>query len=170
MSLNFKYKNFWFLWISVLVFTSDYISKLLIKNYFTLNREIAHINIVGDLFRLKFVKNYGAAFSFKFTQNNQLNRYLFIVIIIAACLFIVYLLLTSQKRIQNIAYSLVLGGAFGNLYDRIFYGYVVDFLDFDFPDIIMNRWAIFNLADTFIVVAIFFLAVDTIFFKGAKNE
>ena len=90
--------------------------------------------------------------------------------IILITLIIIFLLLTSLKKncknkIEVIGYSLVIGGALGNLSDRIRYGYVIDFLDFnifgfDFP--------IFNLADSFIVIGIFLILITN--FKEGRNS
>ncbi len=63
---------------------------------------------------------------------------------------------------------MILGGAFGNLIDRIFFGGVTDFIWWDFPDFIMERWPVFNIADSSIVVAICLLVVYYLFFREEK--
>lgn len=154
-----------YLWISFAVFFVDFISKYYVVKYFEKNTFLSYISVIGNFFRIKYVKNYGAAFSFKIGNNLEFNRYFFITVVFVACFFIIYLLLTSQKKIHFFAYTMILGGAIGNLFDRIKYGYVIDFLDFDFPDILMERWAVFNIADSFIVIAIMLLFFENIFYK-----
>ena len=74
--------------------------------------------------------------------------------------FIVYYILKQnpESKLERIGYSMILGGAVGNLFDRIIYGYVIDFLDFN---IFGYDYPIFNLADSFIFVGIVLLIIYT---------
>jgi len=83
----------------------------------------------------------------------------------------------SRTLLEKIAYSLIIGGAIGNLIDRVWLGSVTDFLDFDFFtinikrwDFYMDRWPIFNIADSSIVVAIFLMFIYIIFFENSRNS
>ncbi len=138
------------------LFIIDRISKILITNYFSLN---VKNKIINNLFYITYCKNEGAAFSI--LSGNTL----FLIFITFIILFIIYKNIKNKENISNlsiISYSLLLGGILGNLYDRIFYGYVIDFLDFI---IFKYNFAIFNLADTFIVIGAFMLLI----FEGSDK-
>jgi signal peptidase II len=158
-------KNFKWLWLSFAVIVLDQISKAVIRHFMT---EGQSIPILGKLFMLTYTQNTGAAFSLSL-GNPIVNRLFFIIITFIAVGFILYLLKQSQDNWQNVGLSLVIGGALGNVIDRIFLGSVTDFLDCDFPDFIMQRWPIFNIADSSIVIAICILAVYILFFEHKKN-
>jgi len=102
------------------------------------------------------VRNTGAAFgSFK-----SLGSSFFMIIAVAAIIFIVYLLM---KRVYNtLGLSLILGGAVGNLIDRILYGQVVDFIDFSIGS---YHWPAFNVADSSLTVGIIIILVTSVFRK-----
>jgi|WetSurMetagenome_2_1015567.scaffolds.fasta_scaffold248301_2 signal peptidase II len=158
-------KNFKWLWLSLSVIILDQISKAIIRHFMT---EGQSIPILGKFFMLTYTQNTGAAFSLSL-GNPSVNRVFFIIITFIAVGFILYLLNLSQSKWQNMGLALVVGGALGNVIDRIFLGSVTDFLDCDFPDIIMQRWPIFNLADSSIVIAICILAIYILFFEHKKN-
>ena len=80
---------------------------------------------------------------------------------------LIYAFIAQVAKYENKGYSFILGGAVGNLIDRIMYGYVIDFLDFK---IFGYDYPIFNLADTFIVVGVFILIVSSFREVGDKNE
>jgi signal peptidase II len=121
-------------------------------------------NQFKDTFMLIYVQNTGAAFSIGF-NSDLINRIFFICITFLAVFFIIYLLRHSQHRIQVIAFGFVLGGAFGNLIDRILYGGVTDFFSVDFPDFIMQRFPIFNVADSCIFIGVCLLICDMLCIK-----
>lgn len=107
------------------------------------------INIIGDFLKLDYVENYGAAFGI--LQNKKL---LFITITLGVIGFILYFIYKNYSYLSNtikIALALLIGGAIGNLLDRMRLGYVVDFISvrlgksYNFP--------VFNMADTFIVIS-----------------
>jgi len=133
---------------TILFIFIDQISKILISINFDLNQSI---NLINNFFSLTYVHNYGAAFSI-FSG----ARFLFIFITIIA-LNLIYMFFIKNKELKNfeiIIYSLLLGGIIGNLIDRVVFGYVIDFLDFT---IFNYDFAIFNLADSFIVVSVILL-------------
>ena len=94
---------------------------------------------LSSYFSLKFVANSGI--SFGIFKNNNL---IFVFLIILVIAFILYYY--NKERKYALAFNFLLAGAFGNLIDRIFRGYVIDFIDFKF-------WYVFNLADVFITAA-----------------
>ena len=142
-----------------ILFIIDQISKIIIMNNLKIN---SSIKIIKDFFYITYTKNQGAAFGI-------LNgKTIFIVLISLGVLaYLIFELFFHKKRnlYLDIGNSLLIGGLIGNLFDRIYYGYVRDFLDFIILD---YDFAIFNIADIFIVVGAF------IFFIGAllegKNE
>lgn len=146
--------------ISFIVIIIDFITKLIISNNLVMN---SSVEIIPNFFSLTYTHNYGGAWSI--FNNNTLAITIISFIVIMG---IIYYLLKNKvtKKIEVIGYSLLLGGAIGNLIDRIVYGYVIDFLDFyifkyDFP--------IFNVADIGIVVGIILLLVSMIL-EVYKND
>ena len=155
-----------FYWVSLIVIIFDQISKYIVRNSIEPG-EI--IKLSPKLIWLTLVQNTGAAFSFSF-GNPLLNRILFIIISTLAIAFIIYLSIKSKSRIEIISFALILGGAIGNLIDRILIGSVTDFIWCDFPDIIMTRWPIFNIADSSIVIAIGLMIISMLFQKEPRKE
>lgn len=123
----------------------DQISKGLINLFMDINQSVT---MISHFFNITYVHNTGAAFSIL-----EGNRWLLIIIAIIA-LNLVYQFFIKEKELKTyeiVIYSLLIAGIIGNLVDRILYGYVIDFLDFT---IFGYPFAIFNLADTFIVVSL----------------
>ena len=154
-----------YLFITIFIILLDQISKY----------EIRHLIGYGDVIKLtdKFlwltnVTNKGAAFSLSFGPD-ELNRVIFIVVSIITIFIISYIAYQSKSKMEITAFSLILGGAFGNLIDRIFNGGVTDFIYVDFPDIIMERWPVFNVADSSIVIALVLIIIESLFF-AKKTE
>lgn len=154
-----------FLKISALIIIFDQISKFIVR-HFMLNQSIP---VVGDFFRLTHVQNPGAAFSLSF-GSPFFNRIFFSVITFIMIFIIMFMLKKSKNILEKISFSLIIGGAVGNLIDRILLGSVTDFLDFDFPDFIMERWPIFNIADSAIVIAVILLLFYTIFLENKEKS
>lgn len=142
--------------ISLIVIIIDRILKVLVTNNFALN---VRNKIIDGFFYITNCHNEGAAFSL-FSGN-----VLFLIFITLIVLFLIYRTINKENinKIGILAYGLLLGGILGNLYDRIFYGYVIDYLDF----VIFNfNFAIFNLADMAIVIG----AILLIVFEGSDND
>lgn len=142
--------------ISLIVIIIDRILKVLVTNNFVLN---VRNKIIDGLFYITNCHNEGAAFSL-FSGN-----VLFLIFITLIVLFLIYRTINKENvnKIGILAYGLLLGGILGNLYDRIFYGYVIDYLDFV---IFKFNFAIFNLADAAIVIG----AILLIVFEGSDND
>ena len=108
--------------------------------------------------------NTGAAFSFLATGTGW-QRWFFALLAAAASVFIVWLLRRhGEQRLFAVALSLILGGALGNLIDRLLYGYVVDFLEFHWrflePLFYQGRFPAFNVADSAITLGAGLLILD----------
>jgi len=147
-----------FLFVSLCIFAFDQLSKYIIRTYFYR----CEIPVFGDTFKLTHVQNPAAAFSISL-GSDDLNQVFFTSISIILIVIILWLLRKANIFWEKLAFAMVIGGALGNTLDRILLGSVTDFLDFDFPDVIMERWPIFNLADSSIVIAMFMLLYTTLF-------
>ena len=135
--------------ISLLSLGIDIISKQLVLNFML---EHQSITIIKNFFYITFAKNTGVAFSF-------LEGKVPLIIIMTSIIIILilkYIKSTNPNKYESISYGLILGGAIGNLIDRIIYGYVIDFLDFN---IFGYPYPIFNLADTAIVIGVIALII-----------
>ena len=154
-----------FLWVSIIILFFDQLTKFLVQHFMVLYQTI---EVTDKFFWFTYVHNTGAAFSIKFGGDN-FNRIIFSVITIVLTLVVYFLFLKSKSKLEIISYSLIIGGAIGNLIDRLRFGYVIDFIDWDFPDLIMERWPVFNIADSAIVIAVVLLFVNLIFFEK-RNE
>ncbi len=158
-------RQFRYLWISAVIILIDQFLKILAKAKLPLY--IPH-RIWGDFLWLTRVRNDGAAFSLSL-GSPLVNRFFFIGMTILAIGFVVYLILRSNNKLQLISLSMIIGGAIGNLIDRVLFGYVTDFIDVNFPNLIMERWPVFNIADSSIVIAMGLLILDMII-KRNPNE
>ena len=130
-----------------------------------INTMIEHqsITIIKDFFSITFAKNTGVAFSF-------LEGKIPLIIIMTSIIIIFilkYIKTTNPNKYEIFCYGLILGGALGNLIDRIFYGYVIDFLDFN---LLEYSFPIFNLADTAIVIGVILLLILNIIESRNQNE
>ena len=146
--------NRW-LWLSALVIVLDQLSKVWITNHFAYGESLT----VFGVFNLVLAHNTGAAFSFLHDAGGM-QRWLFSIIAIIASVWIVSLLRKhSAQMLFSLSLSLILGGASGNLIDRIAYGYVVDFLHFHWDE---HYFPAFNLADSAITCGALLMILDSL--------
>jgi signal peptidase II len=139
--------------IATIVLLFDQLSKITITRLFSFGESM----VVTSFFNLVLAYNKGAAFSFLAAESGW-QRYFFTIIGVAAALFIVYLLRKHPgQRLFCWALALILGGALGNVIDRIAYGHVVDFLDFHVRG---WHWPAFNVADSAITLGVVFFVLD----------
>ena len=143
---------------SLIIFIIDQLVKLFIGFSIDLNTSFV---VFKNFFNISNVHNYGAAFSIFYG-----NRVFLIVVSVLALLFIYHFMIKNNKlsKMDISIYSFLIGGILGNLFDRIVYGYVVDYFDFhilgyDFP--------IFNIADICIVFSVFLIICDCL--RGNSN-
>ncbi|MFT5879352.1 MAG: signal peptidase II [Moritella sp.] len=150
------------LWLAVIVFVIDLGSKLIVVSNFQLGESI---NLL-PVFSFTYARNYGAAFSM-LADAGGWQRWFFGVIAVTVSGLLIHWL-RKQPATQywsNVAYALILGGALGNLYDRIMHGYVIDFLHVYWND---SHFPIFNLADTWICIGAAMLVLEAI--MESKNN
>ena len=142
-----------FIYTVIFVFI-DQLSKGLINIGMNLNQSI---EIIPNFLNLTYVHNTGAAFSIF-----EGAKWFFIITAIIV-LNIIYIFFIKDKELKNseiVIYSLLISGIIGNLIDRVVFGYVIDFIDVN-----IFNFAIFNLADSFIVIAVILLLIMV----GGKN-
>lgn len=144
------------LWLTVVVFVLDQASKFYFENRLDLYQQIV---IIPDLFSWTLAYNTGAAFSFLAGQSGW-QRWLFALIAIVVSVVLVIWLkrLKPRETWLAVALALVLGGALGNLVDRVVFGHVIDFILVHWQ----NRWYFpaFNLADSAITIGALMLIID----------
>ena len=134
-----------------------FISKIMLINNFEDMQLFPFLNIV-------FVRNTGVSFGM-FSEWGILGRYFFSIFSIVVGTFLILLAIFSDTKIYRISLGLISSGAFGNAIDRVYFGGVIDFIDF----FIYNfHWPAFNFADIFITLGVILLLFDNIFYK--KNE
>lgn len=150
------------LWLSVLVVVIDQASKFYFENRLELYEQIV---ILPDYFSWMLAYNTGAAFSF-LADSSGWQRWLFALIAVLVSVVLVVWLkrLGRDETWLAIALALVLGGALGNLYDRIVIGHVIDFIFVHWKE---HGFPAFNVADSAITVGAIMLALDM--FKSKKT-
>ncbi len=144
-----------YLFITILVIVFDQASKWLMMSWLSLYETV----VVMPYFNLTMAHNEGAAFSF-LAQAGGWQRWFFIglALIISVVLFVWLAKLKPTEKLEAISLSLILGGAIGNVIDRISYGYVVDFIDLHIGH---NHWPVFNIADSAICIGAILLIADS---------
>lgn len=155
---------FFVIGFSVLIAVIDYLIKILVMNNL---KPVGSVDVIPGFFSLKYVENKGAAFGM---LSNA--RWIFIIftIVIIIALFYIIIKKNIHSKLFYISAVLIIGGGIGNLIDRIFYGYVVDYLSISFfPPVC-------NFADYCITVGAVLMVIYLLFFsdflnkKGKKNE
>jgi signal peptidase II len=137
--------------ITIILIILDRAIKMLIAHLIPWGKSIA---IIKDFFYITAAKNYGAAWSILEGSRN------FLIAVGLVSLLAIYWLFIKNKKLNNIeiiTYSFLIAGILGNLIDRIFLGYVVDYLEFIIRD---YYFPIFNLADSLIVISVVLISVS----------
>jgi len=150
----------------LIIFTIFLIDRLS-KNYIL---KIAELENTVDIYITQYLNlfllwNKGIAFGlFSFEQNLIYHVISLIIFIITVVLIF---MITKSKGIKKYSLISILGGAFGNLYDRVYYSAVPDFIDLHINGF---HWFIFNVADIFITIGVICLILDELFFYKKKHE
>ena len=155
--------------LSLVVVIVDQFTKFMASQYLKLQQPVE----IFSWFNLTLVHNTGAAFSF-LSQASGWQRWFFIFLaIIVSIIILIWLLrLPAKQRWLACALALILGGAIGNVWDRIIFGYVIDFIDVSIsflPWRLFNPWPAFNIADSAISVGAVMLIVDAFFLTEEKQ-
>jgi len=159
------------LWLTLLVIALDLGSKAVISHYFGLHETMA---VIPGWFNLTLAHNSGAAFSFLANESGW-QRWFFAIIalVVSTIIFFWIKRLQAHERWMAIALALILGGALGNLWDRLTLGYVVDFLDFYYQSgsqFSARHWPAFNIADAAISIGAVMLIIDAFVSKEQKKN
>ena len=144
------------LWLSLLIIVLDQLSKQLVEASLLVYEIIPLL----PFFNLTLAYNEGAAFSFLSDQGGW-QRWLFAILAMGVSLVLITWLrrLTVQERLLAAALSLIIGGALGNLIDRLLFGHVIDFLDFYYKS---WHWPAFNVADSAIFIGVVLFLLDAV--------
>lgn len=157
------------LWVTALVIVLDQLTKWMAEAYLEFAQPVA----IFPHFNMTLAYNYGAAFSFLGDQGGW-QRWFFAILAVVVCVVIVnWLRKLSKTRVaMAAALALVLGGAIGNLIDRLMYGKVIDFIDvyFDIPFVMDNyHFATFNVADIAITCGAMVLVFLSLFTNDLES-
>ena len=162
MPLTWKDSGLRWYWVVVLVFLADQLSKQWVLANFDLFESVQLL----PFFNFTYVRNYGAAFSF-LSEAGGWQRWLFTLVAVGfSTLLTVWLRQQAASLWKlNLAYTLVIGGALGNLIDRLMHGFVVDFIDFYWGK---SHYPAFNIADSAIFIGAVLIIWDSFF--NSKSE
>ena len=157
------YKSLLKFTLVLIIFCVDRISKIYVT-------ELAEKTDVSELYLTSFLNLYlvwntGIAFGL-FSFSNEFTYNLFTTLIILINAIIIYLVIIT-KDFRKYFFLMILGGSFGNLFDRLYYGSVPDFIDFHIGNF---HWFIFNIADIFITVGVICLILAEVLYKKDTNE
>ena len=163
--------------ISKVLTKSFYINLIIIFSIFIIDRiskiYVIKLNIKNsstELYTSKFLNinliwNEGIAFGlFSFSQNNLYNL---ITIIISIIILVILKMIIDSEGIKKYGLIMILGGALGNLFDRLFYKAVPDFIDFHVEEF---HWFVFNVADIFITIGVIIMILFELIFNHQKNN
>lgn len=141
----------------------DKFTKILIQNIYTLGE--SH-DVIGNFFKITYIENQGIAFGIFSEWSHPLKSILLLILSIGALIFIASIFIkTHNTLIMQLSFGFIFGGAFGNIYDRLVYQRVVDFLNFGIGN---WRWPFFNIADSSITVGIIIIMILTLITKEKK--
>jgi signal peptidase II len=152
-----------YLFLTSIIFIFDRASKLYILKIVELNNSVDIY--ISSYLNLYLIWNKGIAFGFFSFEENYIYNLITILIIIIILIILFMIVKTKDYRVYFLL--LILGGSLGNLFDRIYYLSVPDFIDFHINDF---HWFIFNVADIFITIGVFCLIFVEIFYKKNVNK
>jgi signal peptidase II len=153
-----------FIWISIIAIILDQVTKQAIIGSMDLYQSIQ----ILPFFNLTYVHNYGSAFSILYDAGGWQRYFLSALALIVSAVIVWWLRQsTKQQVLLPVAFSFILGGALGNVLDRILHGYVIDFLDFYYGS---YHWPAFNVADSAIFIGAALLIIDMFVNKETKEN
>lgn len=144
------------IWLAIIVVIVDQLTKYIASNSLIMFQPVA----VMPMFNWTLMHNTGAAFSF-LADAGGWQRWFFAFVALAVSILIILWLkrLEQHEKWQAMALALILGGAIGNVIDRIWLGYVVDFIDIYYKT---SHWPAFNIADSAISIGVAILIIESI--------
>ncbi len=155
MTLENKKK---YIFIFSLIIIVDQITKLIIQDIFK-GDPFKEINVIKNFLLFRYVENKGAVWGTFSQTTNKAIPVLITVFSMAALIIVLYFFLKLQSKcaVELTSLSFIIGGAIGNLIDRLYQGYVVDFIDVYVKD---YHWPTFNVADSFISMGVVLLVIS----------
>jgi signal peptidase II len=153
---SFPIRGLLFLGLAVLVVLLDQSTKRLAEDRLRNGARSVPLPAVGDFLRFTYVENRGAAFGL---LQDQTAFFVLVGLVVIGVIAASYRYLPRSGFRLHLALGLQLGGAIGNLIDRVRQGYVVDFVDFGYHS---NWWPVFNVADSAIVIGVALLALNAL--------
>ena len=151
-------KNFFNFFLILIIFLTDRLSKYLIIESNKINGESEYIMLPYLSFNL--IWNEGIAFGlFSFSDRTSYNILTVIIILVTAFIF---WMIIKTKKLEKIGFMMIFAGSLGNIFDRLYYSSVPDFIDIHFYNF---HWFIFNVADIFISTGVILLIIIEIFVK-----
>ena len=154
----FKKENFYFLIIIILTFSIDRYSKIKIINNFSDTRFY-----LNDFLNLDLLWNTGIGFGLLSLENSI--YYNFLSILIGLVIVLLIFVGIQSNKFEKFFFSMIIGGALGNFYDRIYFNAVPDFIDLHYKNF---HWFTFNLADIFITIGIIFYIFNGVLINRSK--
>ena len=146
-----------------LIFALDRISKILVLS---LSEKYSEIELYQSSFiNIFLIWNKGIAFGLLSFEKNDL--YNLITVLIFVIILILFFLVLKSEKFKKISYIFITGGALGNLFDRIVYNSVPDFIDIHYKEF---HWFIFNIADIFITIGVICLIFDEIILERKRYD
>jgi signal peptidase II len=151
-----------YLLVSLVILVADQVTKFFIVKNLTENQAVS---IIGDLLHFRFIFNEGGAMGTSLGPS-----WIYTILTLAALYLIVHYFASPNADgvLRKVSLAMILGGAVGNLIDRLRFGKVVDFIDLDFPDIsFLNiyRWFTFNIADAAITIGLVLFGISILIRK-----
>jgi len=157
---NVRY--YYYFLISLIVIVVDYITKKLIVKNFEIGEQLS---VIGDFFLITSHRNRGAAFGI--LQDQRLFFIIITIVILAGLIWYFHSVKNNARVILLIGLTSVFGGALGNFIDRVRFGEVVDFFQFNFGS---YTFPIFNVADSAIVIGVILIIFDTLIEIGLEKK
>ena len=149
--------------IAAAVFVADQAAKWVVTSVFQLQQR-GTIEVL-PIFDLKWVQNYGVSMGF-LTASSEMMRWGLVALTAAIAVFVAAWLWREKRRDDTIALALILGGAIGNILDRVRFGYVIDYADLHFGDI--HPFLVFNVGDAAITIGVLLLLVRALLTRDRK--
>ncbi|TVO78346.1 signal peptidase II [Sedimenticola selenatireducens] len=151
------------LWFSLLIIVLDQVTKQLIEASFMVYETLS----VLPFFNLTLAYNEGAAFSFLSDQGGWQRWFFALMASVVTIVLVVWLSRLRGEKVLALSLALVIGGAVGNLIDRLLFGHVIDFLDFFYGQ---YHWPAFNVADIAISIGVALLFIDALLGREVRAD
>ena len=149
--------------LTLLIFLIDRISKIYVIN---LNKNFSGSEIFSSKFlNIYLIWNEGIAFGL--FSSNENNIYNILTLLIIFMIIIIFYMITKSQGLQKYSLLMILGGALGNVFDRILYKSVPDFIDFHINEF---HWFIFNVADIFITIGVICMILTELIVSNKKKD